>query len=127
MDANTSRLLEEERRQEKAEQRQEMIEAMARDLVQPGQEYDPWKYDNFMEAIENAPDMMQRVMFVTVAVACDSELKNDYSNHLALTSIKKLVEDYWFEVAKVKAEKEMKTHIEMIKNLIVSFSRTYRM
>jgi len=109
MDANTSHLLEEERRQEKAEQREAMIEAMARDLVQPGQEYDPWKYENFMEAIENAPEAMRMNYFAAMAAAVvDSKLDNQYGNHLALSVVKRLVEDYWFEVAKVKTEKEMK-------------------
>ena len=108
MDANTSHLLEEERRQDKAEQREAMIEAMARDLVQPGQEYDPWNYDNFFEAIENAPEHMRMLIHANIAGANEMNFKVEPGNYLALLMIKKLVEDYWFEVAKVKADGMMK-------------------
>lgn len=108
MDANTSYLLEEDRRQEKAEQRQEMIEAMANDLVQEGAEYFPWKLEHVLEAVENAPESMQMTMVASLAAAIvDSKLKNDVGNHLALVAVKKLVEDYWLEAAKKQAEREI--------------------
>lgn len=109
MDANTSYLIEKEKAEAKAEQRQEMIEAMAHDLVKPDGEYYPWKFNNCMEALQNASTFEQMLMVANFESAIiKSELKNDVGNYMTLGVVKKLVEDYWFAVAKVAAEEKLK-------------------
>ena len=93
--------------QDAAERREEMIEQKAKDLMQPGQEYDPWKFSNFMEAFCESSESMQQNVFCSIAAAVvDSKLENEYGNHLALTMIKKMVEDYWLDVAKHNVERD---------------------
>lgn len=58
-------------------------------------ELSPWTFIEFTEAIEHATEAQRRVMYCSIAVSVDFGLKNDHANHLALTAICKLVEDYW--------------------------------
>ena len=90
-----------------ADRRAERIEAMVEDSMRAGQEYYPWTRANVLEAIENAPENNQIVMFACLSSAITLGLDNDHSNHLALTAIKKLVEEYWQDFAKTMAEREI--------------------
>lgn len=87
------------------ERRYELIEEQALYLVQEGQEFHPWTFDHFEEAIGNAPNGDRIVMFATIASAVDLHLDNHYANHTALTAVKQLVEKYWLACAKHEAEK----------------------
>lgn len=90
---------------EAAEERHaEEIEQRAKDMMQVGEEYHPWTFANFDEAIGNAPDAERMVMFATIAAAVDLDLKNEYSNHMALVAIRQLNERYWMEAATRAAE-----------------------
>lgn len=88
-----------------ADLRAERIESMAKDMTQPGQEYYPWTLPHFLEAVENAPEKMQILMFSCVAASVEMGLKNDHSNHLSMSAIKQLGEDYWLDAAKHEAER----------------------
>lgn len=85
--------------------RHELIEEQALYLVQEGQEFHPWTFEHFEEAIGNAPNGDQVVMFATIASAVDLHLDNLYANHAALTAVKQLVENYWLKCARHEAEK----------------------
>jgi hypothetical protein len=86
-----------------AERRAELIEEQALYLVQEGQEFHPWTFDHFEEAIGNAPNGDRIVMFATVASAVDLHLDNHYANYTALSAVKRLVEKYWLECATQEA------------------------
>lgn len=92
---------------DEAEAEAERVEQRAKYLTQPGEEFHPWTFDNFEEAIGNAPEAERKVMFATIAAAVDSNLKNDNNNHLALVSVRCMVERYWLEIATKKAEREL--------------------
>lgn len=87
------------------ERRYELIEEQALYLVRPDQEFHPWTFDHFEEAIGNAPNGDRILMFATIASAVDLSLDNLYANHTALTAVKQLVEKYWLACAKHEAEK----------------------
>ena len=95
--------------EDEADRKAAMIKEAAKDLVQPGQEFHPWTFDNFTEAIENAPRGERMVMFASISEADHRGLNDNFANHLALTSITKMVEDYWNRAAIVQAEKDLKT------------------
>jgi len=94
-------------KQDAAHQRDVLMDGRIDELTRKGGDCYPWTTENFQEAIENAPSAEQRVMFVTVLSAVLNGLDNNHSNHLALTSISSLVNNYWMKCAAVKAEKEM--------------------
>jgi len=85
--------------------RGELIEQCAVDSVQPGQEFYPWTFEHFEEAIGNAPNGDLVCMYATVAAAVDLSLDNHLANHAALSAVKQLVEKYWLECARHDAEK----------------------
>lgn len=88
-----------------AERRAELIEEQALYLVQEGQEFYPWTFDHFEEALGNAPSGDRICMYATVASAVDLHLENHHANHAALTAVRRLVEKYWLACAKHEAEK----------------------
>jgi hypothetical protein len=88
-----------------AELQAEVIELQACNLILPGQDFYPWTYTHFEEAIGNAPDGDLKAVFASVAAAVDLQLNNQYSNHLALAALQVLVERYWYVCAKHEAEK----------------------
>lgn len=88
------------------ERRDELIEEQAAYLVQVGQEFHPWTFDHFEEAIGNAPNGDRIVMFATIASAVDLHLDNHFANHTALTAVQHLVEKYWLKCAKHQAENQ---------------------
>lgn len=84
------------------EERIAHIEQEIDSLTSPGQEFDPWAFDHFTEAVENAELTPRRIIYATVSAAIvDLDLKNSLANYLALNSIKTLVQDYWREAAQV--------------------------
>lgn len=85
--------------------RHELIEEEALYLVQEGQEFHPWTFEHFEEAIGNAPTGDRKVMFATIASAVDLNLDNPHANSVALVAVKQLVEKYWLACAKHEAEK----------------------
>lgn len=82
-----------------AERQAELIEEQALYLVQKGQEFYPWTFDHFEEAIGNAPNGDRIAMFATIAAAVDLHLDNHHANHIALTAVKQLMEKYWMKCA----------------------------
>lgn len=88
-----------------AVRRYELIEQQALYLVQEGQDFHPWTFERFEEAIGNAPSGDRILAFATIASAVDMKLDNHYANHVALTAVQQLVEKYWLECAKQEAEK----------------------
>lgn len=91
---------------EAAKERQdELIEEQASYLVQEGQEFYPWTFDHFEEAIGNAPNGDRITMFATIAAAVDLRLNNQYANHTALVAIRQLAERYWLACAKHEVNK----------------------
>jgi hypothetical protein len=91
---------------EAAKERQnQLIEEEALYLVEVGQEFHPWTFEHFEEAIGNAPNGDRIAVFASVASAVDLQLNNQYANHLALTAIQQLVEKYWLGCAKHEAKK----------------------
>lgn len=88
-----------------AECRAEAVEAYATFLTRPGAEFYPWTRAHFEEALGNAPDPEQRVVWSTVSVAVDGDLKHDLANHLAITALRSLVENYWKKAALQEAQK----------------------
>jgi hypothetical protein len=92
--------LEEEVRQEREA---EMAEDYANHLTKEGEECYPWTLDHFEEALQHAPRGERLVAFVAIAVAVDLNLRNEFSNHMALSALTKMVEDYWKSVATFKA------------------------
>jgi hypothetical protein len=82
----------------------EMAEDYAKHLIKEGQECYPWTFDHFEEALQNAPRGERLVAFVAIAVAVDLNLRNEFSNHMALSALTKMVEEYWKSVAAYKAE-----------------------
>ena len=93
--------------QEAAERRAAMVEQRTKDLMQVGEEYHPWSFQNFEEAIANAPDSDRVLMFTYIAAAVDQGLKNDHTNHLALVGLRQLVERYWTKCAAQAADEEL--------------------
>lgn len=88
-----------------AERRAELIEEQALYLVQEGQEFHPWTFEHFEEAMGNASRGDRIVVFATVASATDLHLDNHVANRTALIAIKGLVENYWLDCARQEAEK----------------------
>jgi hypothetical protein len=86
--------------------RAEQIEQRAKSLMRVGEEYHPWSFENFEEAIGNAPDAERKVMFATIAEAVASGLKNDHCNHMALVAIRQMNERYWTKLAVCVAERD---------------------
>ena len=82
-----------------AECRAEAVEAYATSLTRPGAEFYPWTRAHFEEALGNAPEAAQQVVWAATTSAVELGLNNEYSNHLALTTIRSLVENYWKEIA----------------------------
>ena len=78
-----------------AERKAELLNEQAQYLIQPGQEYDPFTFDHFEEALANAPkgDRM------AVAAAVDLKMDNHFSNHMALVALHQVVERYWLNCA----------------------------
>ena len=91
--------------QARTQRRAELIDQYALYLIQKGEEYYPWTFVHYEEAMGNAPEADRRVAFITVAAAVDLGLCNEHANHLALTAIRKLAEDYWKSIASEEAEK----------------------
>ena len=87
------------------ERRDEQIEEQALYLVEVGQEFHPWTFEHFEEAIGNAPNGDRVCVYANVASAVDLHLDNHYANHAALTAIQQLVEKYWLDCAMKEAEK----------------------
>ena len=96
-------------REAEADRKVAMIEERAKDMTQPGEEFHPWTFDHFTEAIGNAPRGEQMVMFASISEAEHRGLNDNFANNLALTSITKMVKDYWNRAAIVQAEKDLKT------------------
>ena len=88
-----------------AVRRYELIEEQALYLVQEGQDFHPWTFEHFEEAMGNASSGNRILAFATIASAVDMKLDNHLANHAALTAVKQLVEEYWLECAKREAEK----------------------
>lgn len=65
----------------------------------------PWEFVDFTEAIENASELKRKLMFCAIATAVNLDLKNDHANHLAMVSIRQLIDDYWEEAEKLKLER----------------------
>lgn len=82
-----------------SEIRAELLDEQAKDLTQPGQEFYPWTFAHFEEAMENSPHGYRALLFATVAAAVGLDLKDDNSNHMALCSIRQMVEKYWLKCA----------------------------
>jgi hypothetical protein len=91
---------------EAAKERQyQLIEEQALYLVEVGQEFHPWTFEHFEEAIGNAPSGDRIAVFATIASAVDLHLDNLYANHAALSAVQQLVEKYWLKCARHEAEK----------------------
>ena len=88
-----------------ADRRAEFINEQAQYLIQPGQEYDPFTFEHFEEALVNAPKGDRMAVFATVAAAIDLKLDNHFSNHIALVALHQVVERYWLNCARQQAEK----------------------
>lgn len=93
-------------RESLAEVRAEQTEQRAKDLMRMGEEYHPWTFENFEEAIGNAPDANRKIMFATIAEAVSVGLVDNHRNHLALVAVRQLVERYWTELAVSVAERD---------------------
>jgi len=87
------------------ERQAESIEQHARDLIQKGEEFYPWTFKHFEEAISNARSGERKVMFATIASAIDLHLDNHHANAVALVAVKQLVERYWLNSAILEARK----------------------
>jgi hypothetical protein len=87
------------------ERRAEAIVQHAHDLIREGEEFYPWTFNHFEEAIVNAPEGHRIAVFVTIAAAVDLDLKNDHSNHMALVAVRQLMEWYWLDCAMQEAVK----------------------
>jgi len=87
------------------ERRAELIVKHARDLIREGEEFHPWTFNHFEEAMVNAPEGQLIAVFVTIAAAVDLDLKNDHSNHMALVAVRQLMERYWFDCAMQEVKK----------------------
>lgn len=92
--------------QEEEELRAERVEERTKELMQPGEDYHPWTFENFEEAIENAPDAQRKTLFACVTEAVGTGLNNDHANHLAMVAMRQLVERYWQDVSSKIAENE---------------------
>lgn len=90
-----------------AERHAEAVEERAKYLMQIGEDFHPWTFQNFTEAIENAPDAYRKTMFACIAEAVNSGLQNNHANHLALVAVRQLVERYWTECAAKAADAEL--------------------
>ena len=88
-----------------AVRRYELIEQQALYLVQEGQDFHPWTFERFEEAIGNAPSGDRIAMFAIIASAVDLHLDNHFANHAALTAVQQLVEKYWLKCARYEVEK----------------------
>lgn len=100
-----NRKAEYERRAELADQQQEQY---AKDITQRDQEFYPWTQEHFEEAMGNAPFGDRLTVFIAIGAAIDSNLDNEYSNHLVCTAIQQLVENYWLGCAKYHWKQENK-------------------
>jgi len=87
------------------ERRYELIEQESLNQIQPGQEFYPWTFEHFEEAIGNAPNGDRAIVFASIASAVDQHLDNDFTNHTALVAIRQLVERYWLACAEHEAKK----------------------
>jgi len=86
-------------KESEAELRAAMVEQRTKDLMQVGEAWHPWSFENFEEAIGNAPEAQRKVMFSCIASAVDGGLNNDHANHCALVAVRQLVERYCTEGA----------------------------
>ena len=93
-------------KESEAERRAEMVEQRTKDLMQVGEAWHPWTFENFEEAIVEAPKAERMQMFILIASAVDLGLKNDHGNHLALVGLRQLVERYCTEGAAKAADAE---------------------
>jgi hypothetical protein len=93
-------------KQEAAEIRAAMVEQRTKDLMQVGQDFYPWEFANFEEAVDNAPLAERKIMFSFIAAAVGSGFNNEYANHAALVAVRQLVERYWVVVAAKVADAE---------------------
>lgn len=94
-------------REAEAQRRAEMTEQFAEDLILKGAEFYPWTFDHFEEAMGNATNGERALAFATIASAVDFNLDNPHANHMALVSVKQMVERYWLESARSYAEKNL--------------------
>lgn len=85
------------------EREAEMAEDYAKHLLEEGEEFHPWTFAHFEEAIANASYPERMTAYVTIATAVELHLSNVYSNHMAVEALRQLVENYWEEAAKQKA------------------------
>lgn len=92
--------------QEAADHRAELVEARTKQLMDKGEDYHPWTFENFTEAIENAPEAERKMMFNLIAAAVDLGLNNDHGNHMALVGLRQLVERYCTKGAAARADAE---------------------
>ncbi len=75
------------------------INQYAKDLIQPGEQCDPWTPEHIEEAIGNSSEGYRKTMFACLIEAKSQNLSNNHANHLALVSIRQLVNRYWTEMA----------------------------
>lgn len=100
------------RNEEDYQLRQEAFEASleerARDLMVEGEEFYPWTFERFEEAIGNAPEVNRRTLFEYVYLALKMT-GEDYINAADMVigkELRTIAENYWLEAAKEHLRKE---------------------
>lgn len=86
------------------EQRQDLIETKAKELMKQGGECYPWQHDRILEAIAQT-DSTVLTDYIRVAIL---QPDNFFSQAQVVGAIHGIIEAYWLEVAKSVAEKEMR-------------------
>lgn len=84
------------------------VKEYVKEFTQPGEEYDPWSFSHFEEAIENAPEAHQRWLWILVTKAADRNFTDFEHNHDVATAVVTIVEAYWLKLAYHDATKRLK-------------------
>ena len=90
------------------ELRAEAVKELARYMVQKDEEFYPWTFEHYEEAIANASKVERLVLWSALLKVANDGLKNSSKNEFALSILQETVERYWYNLALQEADK----HIE---------------
>lgn len=88
------------------DRRAESAERRARFMMQKDQEYYPWTFEHFEEAIANALKFERLIVWSCIAKAIRVSLNKPEENEFALSVLQDMVESYWHKLAVQKANKQ---------------------
>lgn len=86
--------------------RNEWIEERAAWSMKDGELYDPYSFQNFLEALENSPDITRKLMWEEFREAKLRGFQQDDVNRRAVYAVKTLVHAYWERIALREAREE---------------------